>query len=367
MRKTLPFILLFLIGFYSAIAQNTHKQVVAIKGDGVYSILRKNGLNPVKYRKKFIALNKKNLGENNGLFIGRTYSLPEPEEEKEIAPKENNASVDSITSKQVQNTPSKPVTTLKAKDSILPLEKKELPIFGEKHASVTIKDKKLDGAIYYLISGHGGPDPGATETYNNKLISEDEYAYDVTLRIAKMLISSNAKVYIIIKDPNDGIRNKHVLEVDYDELNYPNKKIPLSQKLRLKQRTQAVNNLFLKHGKKYQRLVVTHIDSRSKGKNIDVFFYHHKNSEKGKLLAESIHDSFKQKYAEHQPNRHYSGTVSSRNNLYLVKNTLPPMVYIELGNIKNYKDQKRILNHENRKALAKWIYNGIVNDFEQHK
>ena len=76
---------------------------------------------------------------------------------------------------------------------------------------------------------------------------------------------------------------------------------------------------------------------RSKGKNIDVFFYHHKNSKNGKRLAENIHESFKQKYAKHQPNRHYSGTVSSRSSLYLVKNTLTPMVYIELGNIKNKK------------------------------
>lgn len=360
MQKTLPFILVFFVSFYSAIAQNTQKEVIAVKGDGVYSILRKNGLNPIKYHREFIKLNKKNLDKNNGLFIGSTYSLPEPEKE-DVVGDENITLVDSIISKQTEDIQSKP------KALVSSLQKEEHLIFGENHALVTIKDNKLDGAIYYLISGHGGPDPGATETYNGTLISEDEYAYDVTLRLAKMLISSGAKVHTIIKDPNDGIRDKHVLEVDYDELNYPNNKIPLSQKSRLKQRTQAVNSLFLKHGAKYQRLVVTHIDSRSKGKNIDVFFYHHKNSKKGKLLAENIHNSFKQKYAEHQPNRHYSGTVSSRSNLYLVKNTLPPMVYIELGNIKSDKDQKRILNHENREALAKWIYKGIINDFEQHK
>ena len=32
----------------------------------------------------------------------------------------------------------------------------------------------------------------------NKVIAEDEYAYDVTLRLARMLISHSAKVYLII-------------------------------------------------------------------------------------------------------------------------------------------------------------------------
>ena len=42
------------------------------------------------------------------------------------------------------------------------------------------------------------------------------------------------------------------------------------------------------------------------------------------------------------------------------------MVYIELGNIKNKKDQKRILNYENREALANWICDGLSLDFKAH-
>jgi N-acetylmuramoyl-L-alanine amidase len=193
------------------------------------------------------------------------------------------------------------------------------------------------------------------ENYNGKLIAEDEYAYDVTLRLARMLISNGAKVYMIIKDANDGIRDQRILEVDYDEINHPKKQIYRSQKSRLKQQTKTVNNLFSQHTHMYQRLIVTHVYSRSKGENIDVFFYHHKNSIKEKKLAENIQTTFKQKYTQYQPNRKYSGTVESRSDLYVIQNTVPAMVYIELGNIKNVKDQKRILDYENRDALAKWI------------
>lgn len=327
----------------SSLGQAPQKSEVAGEGDGMYSILRSNGLDPVDYSKKFIQLNKRNMGPDNGLYTGRTYLIPIPEQ-VEIK------------------------DTIQTAPSDTPPAKKILiyPIFGEGYSSVPIDSETLKGAVYYLVSGHGGPDPGAVEKYDGKLITEDEYAYDVTLRLARRLISNGAKVYMIIKDKNDGIRDKRILEVDYDEVNHPGKKIYRSQKLRLKQRTKTVNHLFTQHTHLYQRLVVTHVDSRSKGENIDVFFYHHEKSKKGKSLAENIHQTFKSKYARYQPNRKYTGTVGVRSDLYVVQNTLPATVYIELGNIKNAKDQKRILDFENRDALAKWIAEGLETDFEQN-
>jgi len=327
----------FLLINIVAIAQTTQKTVIAVKGDGIYSILRKNNLEPTTHLEAFIKLNKKNLKPDNALVIGKSYILPKALDNTKPSKKDTNTA-----------------------------NKINYPLFGKNHNTVILENKKLDGAIYYLISGHGGPDPGAIETYKNKIIAEDEYAYDVTLRLAKILMSNGAKVYIIIKDKNDGIRDQEILEADYDETCYPENPISRSQKLRLRQRTKAVNDLYLKHKGAYQRLIVTHVDSRSKSKNIDVFFYHHASSKNGKRLAENIHKSFKQKYAEHQPNRIYSGTISSRG-LYLVKKTFPAMVFIELGNIKNLKDQKRILNYNNREALAKWIHNGLLTDFNEHK
>ncbi len=353
--KTLLFIFLYLTIPSLVFAQNTQRKVVATGGDGVYSLLRKNGLEPTKYYRAFIKLNKKNLTENNGLLKNRTYLLPTITKDTIT-----NSETVSVTNKVEPKTIKRPI------DTIVPIKQVNNPIFGKGYDDVLLKNNTLNGSIYYLISGHGGPDPGAIETYNNKLISEDEYAYDVTLRLARILISNGAKVYIIIQDKNDGIRDKKILEVDYDEVNFPDEPIQRSQKLRLRQRTKTVNTLYLKHKGAYQRLIVTHIDSRSKGKNIDVFFYHHHNSKSGKRLAENIHKSFKEKYAKYQPNRIYSGTVSSRG-LYLIRKTFPPMVYIELGNIKNKKDQKRILNYQNRKALAKWIFNGLLVDYKESK
>jgi N-acetylmuramoyl-L-alanine amidase len=71
--------LLFIINLFTiafSLAQSSQKTVVAGEGDGMYSLLHNNGLNPVKYSKEFIELNKKNLGPYNGLYTGRTYLLP---------------------------------------------------------------------------------------------------------------------------------------------------------------------------------------------------------------------------------------------------------------------------------------------------
>lgn len=350
MQKALIVFLFSLIAFQS-IAQDTHKKVVAAKGDGIYSLLRSNGLDPKTYLKTFIELNRENLNSENGLFVGRTYLLPTVEE-KVVKPDEEVVQPDSVD-----------LSTQKATEI---LEKREYAIFGSKYSTVYIESKKLEGAVFYLIAGHGGPDPGAVETYNGTLITEDEYAYDVTLRLARKLIAHGALVYLIIRDPNDGIRDERILKVDHDEVNYPEKTIPRNHTLRLKQRAESVNALYEKNKKyTYQRLIETHVDSRSKGENIDVFFYYHEASKNGKRLAENIQNTFKQKYARYQPKRTYSGTIEPRSELYIIKNTKPAVLYIEIGNLKSTKDQRRILDYENRDAMAKWIVEGVILDYQQ--
>jgi N-acetylmuramoyl-L-alanine amidase len=322
-----------------ASGQSSYIAVIAEKGDGVYSLLRKQGVDPYETFDDFIALNHENLRDSIHLYEGRTYFLPSAdsisvaEDLKEEKPKLENAI--------------------------------SYPIFGNKYAEVTTKSSKLKGAVYYLISGHGGPDPGAMTKFGDVYISEDEYAYDITLRLARELISHDALVYIIIRDEDDGIRDDLILEMDKDEVAFPDKTIPLNQVARLKQRVEIVNELHKKHSGQFQRLIVTHVDSRSKGQNIDVFFYHHADSKNGKKLAENIHTTFAKKYRKYQPNRTYSGTFVDRTSLYLVKKTHPAMTFIEIGNIKNRKDQKRILEPDNRQALAKWISEGVLLDFEE--
>lgn len=327
---------------FQGVAQDSLVSVIAEKGDGILSLLRKQGVNPYKAYDDFIVMNIENLRDSVHLYEGRKYRIPSIK-------LDNVAILDTIEKKSSE---------------IKKIETKEYSIFGEKHNTVLIKSEQLKGAVYYLVSGHGGPDPGAMAVYGGKSIAEDEYAYDIMLRLAKELLAHSATVYIIIRDPNDGIRDERILKIDHDELAYGDKVIPLNHLARLKQRVDIVNDLHRKNRGKYQRLIVTHVDSRSKGQNIDVFFYHHEKSKNGKKLAESVHKTFEKKYKKYQPNRTYTGTFGDRTELYLVRKTHPAMAYIEIGNIKNKKDQRRILDPENRQALAKWISEGVILDFE---
>lgn len=337
------FILLFLISQTLLLSgQTTYMEVKAKEGDGIYNLLRKNGLDPVAHFKIFLELNKENIGKDSSLYTGRTYRLPSRAVE---------------TPKAAEN--ATPALPEKAEAGFT-----EYPLFGQKYAKTEIKDQQLKGAVYYLIAGHGGPDPGAVGKYGPYLLGEDEYAYDVSLRLARRLMEHGATVYMIIQDPDDGIRDDNVLELDTDEICYPDLTIPVNQKLRLRQRTKAVNALYAKHKGAHQRMLSIHVDSRRKGENIDVFFYHHENSPSGKKLAESIYQTISSKYSRYQPNRDYFGSVTARSSLYVVKYSHPPAVFIELGNIMNDRDQRRFVIPDNRQALANWISEGILADYK---
>ncbi|MEL6556603.1 MAG: N-acetylmuramoyl-L-alanine amidase [Bacteroidota bacterium] len=349
------------------------KTVVAQSGDGIYSLLRKGGINPSsKTVDEFRKLNADKIGKDNRVFIGKSYIIPFTKQVEEVADTiavENPVMADSVQldSVQLHDVVENPIDQLIADstDQSSAPEKQYIyiPIFGPEHEEVEMVSEQLVGNCYYLISGHGGPDPGALGKYQKKTLGEDEYAYDVVLRLARRLLSHGATVYVIVRDPDDGIRGERILELDKDEVAYPDKVIPRSPKMRLRQRTDIVNKLFQKNKAKYrhQRLIITHVDSRSEGKNIDVFFYHDQGSKAGKALALQLQKTFEEKYAKFQPNRTYHGSVSGRE-LYVLKNTYPGAVFIELGNIRNKADQRRFVIKENREALANWICAGLITE-----
>jgi N-acetylmuramoyl-L-alanine amidase len=81
-------------------------------------------------------------------------------------------------------------------------------------------------------------------------------------------------------------------------------------------------------------------------------------------MAATLKQTFVQKYAIHQPNKVYNGTVSDRN-LYVIKNSLVPSVFIELGNINHTRDQQRFIISDNRQAVANWLRDGLIEDYKK--
>ncbi len=384
----LLFILLIAFSIGSSTAQ-TYVETTASPGDGISVLLQRYELLGLgNNQESFLSLN--NLKAKDQLLLGKKYRLPilvYTYNDTSIRSTMNINDLDLALSIQKYNEEMHkhkikdqgykknkqlwvPMHLMKKESSIRQKESRTFApytanyeIFGDKYQEVEVVDESLKDRVYYLISGHGGPDPGAIGKYANKDISEDEYAYDVTLRLARNLISHSAIVYLIIRDPNDGIRDSEVLEIDNDEVCYPNFAIPLNQIARLKQRTEAVNKLYYENKKKgyEQRTIVIHVDSRHVGKKIDLFFYHYPGSKSGEKMANIMLNTVKNKYAEHQKSRDYYGVVKDRN-LYVIREILTPLVYIELGNITNEYDQKRLVLENNRQALANWFSEGLINE-----
>jgi len=311
-----------------------------LKGEGIHAFLRRNNRPEAKQYQEFIQLNKTKLGESNSLVQGTYYFLPPL----------------SVTNNQKKE----PLSPVKGKSRM-----GVQPLFGEQYKNYEIKDDKLAGACFFLVSGHGGPDPGAIANVDGRELHEDEYAYDITLRLARCLLEHNATVNIIIQDPKDGIRDDKYLNNSKNET-CMGKEIPLSQIKRLRQQTDEINRLSFKSKAKYQRAIFIHLDSRSKKKQLDVFFYY-QNMKQNKVqslrLAETMQKTFRNFYDKHQPDRGFSGTVSTRP-LYVLRNTTPVSIFVELANMQNVDDQKRYVSANNRQALANWLCEGFIKDYQ---
>lgn len=307
------------------------------RGEGITSFLERNKRPGRTYYKAFLELNKKRLRGKKELQYGVRYVLPPLSEDC-------GGKGDAISSGS---------TVLRE------------PLFGKELSQVKVTSNRLKGACFYVVSGHGGPDPGAIGRVGRTELHEDEYAYDVALRLARNLMQEGAEVHIIIQDKKDGIRNEHYLKNSKRETCMGDP-IPLNQVERLKQRCTKINGLYAKDRNwyKYCRAIFIHVDSRSKRAQTDVFFYHAPKSPLGERLAKGMKNTFEAKYDRHQPNRGFEGTVSARN-LYVLLNATPVSVFVELGNIQNAFDQRRFVISDNRQALAKWMTEAFIADFRK--
>lgn len=233
-------------------------------------------------------------------------------------------------------------------------------IFGEKYAYVEKKSNRLAGRVFYIVSGHGGPDPGALGRRGNRAIPEDEYAYDVALRLTRNILAHGGTPYMIVRD-TDGIRDKKYLKIDKDETVWGGGRIPLNQKARLQQRTNIINQLYdenLARGVTRQMMISIHVDSRHKDKRVDMYFYHYENDLRGAKQAEKMRAAVHAAYGRIRKGRGYTGTIGMRD-LFVLRETKPPGVFIELANMANPADQVRIIEPRNRQLMADWLLEGL--------
>mgnify|MGYP002724296698 FL=1 len=326
------FLLIFLAAPLSLAAQD---RAYPVEGDGILSFLRRWNRIDDSYVQEFIELNTDRLNAEGRLELGTVYLIP-PLHPGDVYPPP-------------------PEALARATDPA---------IFGPHLDKITPRSDHLKDACFFIISGHGGPDPGAIARVGNRVLHEDEYAYDIALRLARELMMEGATVHVVIQDPDDGIRDEMYLNNSPDE-NCMGQPIPRNQLDRLKQRVDAVNEVHeqVKGEYDYVRAIEIHVDSRNKGKRIDVFFYHSADKH-SRLLATTMRDLFRMKYDTHQPGRGFEGFVEERG-LYVLRHLTPPSILVEVGNIQNGFDRQRILLSNNRQALANWMAQAFYEDYKK--
>ncbi|MEM7483616.1 MAG: hypothetical protein AAF348_00265 [Bacteroidota bacterium] len=304
--KSIKVILLWVCASSFLLAQE-RQTVIAEQGDGIFSILRKQGLSPAKYYEEFITINAKNIKDGSMLHVGREYRIP-------------------VASDSFKNTGVK----MEAGKTT------EAPIFDTELADMSLKSKTLKDAIYYLIA-------------ENQDKTKDAFISDVVKNLAKELMVQGATVYIIERD-------KTLLEGK-----------TLTGAEQMGGYIETINKRYLQNSGKYQRLLMIRADDLIENGNIDVAVYHHEKSEKSQRLATNIENVFKKNSISNRSFEDADMIFKDDTSLYLAKNTLPALSLVVITNSSKKSVEGTIPVRSDKKSFTNWIASGILKDYADLK
>ncbi len=294
--------------------------VTAQNGDGIFSILRKQGLDPVKYYADFVKLNQKNLKNGSELYLGREYIIPEaPDSFKKMA-----------------------VQLEAPSDS-------ENAIFDEKAlARVSPKSDHLKNAVIYLLPGEGSSLPSLEIKALKKQIFQ---------RLASQLMVHGARVYLIENDTTLTIEETESTKAK------PELERPIGNQKQLQHYVDAINQRYLKNHGKYQRvLVINFKESLTNNKYFKVSIFHHINSIEGEHFAKSLQDIFNQSSSTKRQSE-FTEVFKNQRNLFLAKNLLPPITMIDIIDSKSPGYHKRTSVATAKRELPELITSGVLKDY----
>ncbi|MET1258941.1 hypothetical protein ABV409_06345 [Flagellimonas sp. DF-77] len=280
-------------------AQEQAYPVVAEQGDGIFSILRKQGLDPVKFYARFVALNENNLKNGSGLYLGKEYLIP--------------YSADSFKEKA---------------KNVVASDDSESALFDLELASIAPKSEHLKHAVIYLISNTKGTDKSGVLQRLGK---------EITVTLAQELMVHGAQVYIIDNPDKESGISGYV-----DAVN-----------------TRYLKN----QGKYQRLLMINLNEGMTKSGYFDVSVFHHDNNEDGERFAKNIQQILNKHRIESDARKAYTEVFTDSENLYLAKNVLPAITLIDIGNSKDPSIESRISIRNDQQFISDIIANGVMNDY----
>ncbi|KQC31048.1 N-acetylmuramoyl-L-alanine amidase [Flagellimonas eckloniae] len=302
--KLIPTLLLWVGMSTMLLAQENEHKVIAEQGDGIFSILRKQGLDPAKYYEKFITLNIENIKDGSMLHVGREYIIPKAKDsfkETGVRVQMSNGTVD--------------------------------PIFDAELATMSRKSNSLKNAVYYLIA-------------ENKIEAENKFTDDIIKSLAAELMVHGATVFVIESGDEKVVERK-----------------PLSEVEKMGAYVETINKRYLQNNGKYQRLLIIRANGLIKNGNMDVAVYHHNKSEKGQRFAENIQSVFKRNSISNRSYKDINTIFQDKNSLYLAKNTLPAITLLTIDSGSKISKKDGIPVRSDKKSFTNWVTSGILKDY----
>ena len=306
-------------------AQVDYAMVEAQPGDGIFSILRKQGLNPGKYYGDFLKLNQDKLSKGSALKLGEEYKVPLAE--------------DSYKQRAVK---------VQAKDSL------DQPLFNEELAEINPISNKLSEAVIYLIAGND---------LENASDSIKNLSKEVTQRLARELMIHGAQVYVL--ESNEEMNKEFpTINVVPDERK---KEAPMASFAQMEEYVDLINKRYVKHWGKYQRLIITRVEEMVERPSWDVSIFHQENNGESKKIAENLQELFRSASTKSKSISRYTEVFKHHNNLYLAKNTLPAVTLIDIGKRETPPLIDRISVKQDFIKLSSIIAAGVLQDYAQLK
>lgn len=297
------FIFLFVLNSISA--QFSNDTIVAEKGDGIFSILRKSGMDPVKYYEKFLLLNEGNIKNGSELIIGKKYLLPSaPDSFKNMGIK---ISVNNL---------------------------QEEPIFDKNRLMLMkVKDSSLKNTVYYLVN-------------SSKREGEDSFE-GLVQHLSRDLLERGARVYVLENDPLEE-------SIEGDSMD------PNSKKTMYGEYSSIVNKKYIKHNGSYQRLLLFE-DQLKNEKNMNVSVHYFNESEQGEKLAKNLQKVIRKNAMKSSEAKDGISSFNDGVRVFFAKNVLPPVITLGFKESSN-PSEKGIKVKTDKKSLVDILKDGILQD-----